>query len=165
MVAPATIACANMCFREISMPSITRNLNIIARCGNQFRSVLLSGQRVSAVQASYLLHICAKPGMSQERLAHALHVNPSNAARQLSLLENEGFIDRRVTPQDKRLMEIHPTDKALAVIPRIREVNDQWNAYLTEGIPSEDLVALERMLDHMRSRAIAWDEKREAHAT
>ena len=147
------------------MPSITRNLNIIARCGNQFRSALLADTGISAVQAPYLLHICASPGMSQEQLARALHVNPSNAARQLSLLEGQGFIDRRVSPQDKRLMEIHPTSKALACVPLIREVNDQWNAYLTEGISPGDLEALERMLDHMRGRAIKWDEEREAQAT
>ena len=117
------------------------------------------------MQAPYLLHICASPGMSQEQLARALHVNPSNAARQLSLLEGQGFIDRRVSPQDKRLMEIHPTAKALACVPLIREVNDQWNAYLTEGISPEDLEALERMLEHMRGRAIKWDEEREAQAT
>jgi len=147
------------------MPSITRNLNIIARCGSQFRTALLADQHVSAVQAAYLLHICAKPGLSQEKLARALHVNPSNAARQLSLLEGEGFIDRRISPQDKRLMEIHPTDKALAAVPRIRDVNDQWNAYLTEGISHDDLKALERMLNHMRSRAIAWDDRKEARST
>ena len=147
------------------MPSITRNLNIIARCGNQFRSALLAGQGITAVQSPYLLHICARPGMSQEKLARALHVNPSNAARQLSLLEGQGFINRQVSPQDKRLMEIHPTAKALAAVPLIREVNDQWNVYLTEGIYTEDLEALERMLEHMRGRAINWDEEREAQAT
>ena len=147
------------------MPSITRNLNIIARCGNQFRSALLADTGISAVQAPYLLHICASPAMSQEQLARVLHVNPSNAARQLSLLEGQGYIDRRVSPQDKRLMEIHPTAKALACVPLIREVNDQWNAYLTEGISPGDLEALERMLEHMRGRAIQWDEEREAQAT
>ena len=37
--------------------------------------------------------------------------------------------------------------------------------YLTEGISPDDLEALERMLDHMRGRAIQWDEEREAQAT
>lgn len=147
------------------MPSITRNLNIIARCGNQFRSALLSDQGLTAAQAPYLLHICGRPGMSQEQLARALHVNPSNAARQLSLLEGQGFINRQVSQQDKRLMEIHPTEKALISIPLIRRVNDQWNTYLTQGFSTEELESLENMLDDMRARAIAWDEEREAQST
>ncbi len=141
------------------MPSITRNLNIIARCGNQFRSTRLAAHGISAAQSPYLLHICSRPGMSQEQLARALHVNPSNAARQLSALEAEGFISRIVSTQDKRLMEIHPLDKALALVPLIREVNAQWQSYLTQGISPDDLNALEAMLDGMRDRAIEWDEK------
>ena len=65
------------------MPSITRNLNIIARCGNQFRSALLADTGTSAVQAPYLLHICASPGMSQEQLAHRAGLS----MRFISLLE------------------------------------------------------------------------------
>lgn len=140
------------------MPSITRNLNVLARCGNQFRNAMLADLGVTAAQAPYLLHICSRPGMSQEQLARALHVNPSNAARQLSLLEGEAFIQRRISAQDKRLMEIHPTAKAVEAVPLIHQVNDRWNAYLTGGLSPQQLEALDAMLDHMRQRAVAWDE-------
>lgn len=155
------IADARFSIKENSMPSITRNLNILARCGNQFRSLALASEGISAAQAPYILHICSRPGMSQEQLARALHVNPSNAARQLSLLENAEFIQRKVSPQDKRLMEIHPTDKARRAEPLILKVNERWNAFLTKGMSGEQLRLLESMLDMMRARAVSWDEGKE----
>ena len=141
------------------MPAITRDLNVIARCGNQFRSALLCEHGISAAQAPYILHICAKPGMSQEQLANALHVNPSNATRQLSMLENQGIIKRNTCSYDKRLIELFPTDKAIAAEPLIRNINRQWHDYLTNSFEDAELAALEVMLEKMRMLAIAWDKK------
>ena len=141
------------------MPAITRDLNVIARCGNQFRSALLCEHGISAAQAPYILHICAKPGMSQEQLANALHVNPSNATRQLSMLESQGIIKRNTCLHDKRLIELFPTDKAIAAEPLIRNINRQWHDYLTNSFEDAELEALEVMLEKMRMLAIAWDKK------
>lgn len=138
------------------MPAITRDLNVLARCGNQFRSSRLTDLQLTAAQSPYILHICARPGMSQEQVAHALHVNPSNAARQLAMLEQHGYITRTTSPQDRRLMALHPTDKALAAVPKIRGVNQQWHDYLTRGMDSSELAVLEDLLERMRHRAVAW---------
>lgn len=140
------------------MPSLTRDLHVIARCGNQFKTALLSGQGISAPQSSYILHICADPGMSQEQLANALHVNPSNVTRQLSTLESLEFIKRNSSLHDKRLIEIYPTQKALDAVPSIRQVNQRWYEYLTQDFASESLAALEEMLEKMRLLASVWDK-------
>lgn len=138
------------------MPAITRELNVLARCGNQFRSGRLAELHLTAAQSPYILHICARPGMSQEQVAQALHVNPSNATRQLGALEQQGYITRETSPQDRRLMALHPTEKALAAVPVIRGVNQQWHDYLTQGMTDSELAMLEDLLERMRQRAVAW---------
>ena len=141
------------------MHAITRDLNIIARCGQQFIAAMLSRHGISATQAPYILHICDKPGMSQEQLSNALHVNPSNAARQLSLLESQGYIKRNISKHDKRLIELRPTDKASSAVPIIREVNTRWNSYLTQDFDDAALASLENMLERMRILAVNMNAK------
>lgn len=145
------------------MPAISRSLNVLARCGNQFRTSKLEALDLSAAQAPYILHVCAKPGQTQEQLARALHVNPSNAARQLARLEEKGYI-RRAAPRDnRRQLIVEPCDKAIQAVAKVREVNRQWNDYLTQGMTAEEQDRLEALLNRMLALAVAWaDEEGEA---
>ena len=144
------------------MPAITRELNVLARCGNQFRGERLKALNLTAAQAPYLLHICARPGLSQEELATALHVNPSNAARQLAQLRDKGFVERRPHPQDRRQLAVHPTQQALQAVPAVRAINALWHDYITRGMSPEETATLETLLQKMRLRASAWDQERGA---
>lgn len=142
------------------MPIITRELNILARCGNQFRGKRLQQLALTAAQAPYILHICAMPGLSQEELASELHVNPSNAARQLSALCDNGFVDRRLCDDDRRQLLVYPTQKAIDAVPVVRSINAAWHDYLTQGMTQEEKASLEVLLEKMRLRAAQWDRER-----
>lgn len=143
------------------MPAITRELNILARCGNQFRGERLQKLSLTAAQAPYILHICLHPGLSQEELAAELHVNPSNAARQLAALTENGFVTRESKQEDKRQLAVYPTDKAREAFPIVRSVNAQWNHYLTQDMTEEEKAILEVLLEKMRFRAEGWDSERD----
>ncbi len=143
------------------MPVITRELNILARCGNQFRGERLKELNLTAAQAPYILHICARPGLSQEELARHLHVNPSNAARQLSALSDNGFVTRQPGEGDRRLLAIYPTEKALAAHPVVRSINAEWHDYLTHDMTEQEKASLEVLLEKMRLRAAQWEQERE----
>ncbi len=142
------------------MPVITRELNILARCGNQFRGERLKPLALTAAQAPYILHICARPGRSQEELAAALHVNPSNAARQLARLHDLGFITRQAHETNRRQLAVYPTDKAKEACPLVRQINAQWHDYLTHDMTEEEKGQLEVLLEKMRRRASVWDRER-----
>lgn len=144
------------------MPVITRSLNVIARCGNQYRGAKLAALDLTAAQAPYILHSCAHAGLSQDQLAKALHVNPSNATRQLGSLEEKGYIIREAPPDNRRLLLIQPTEKARKAAPQIHEVNRQWNDYLTRGLQPAELEQLENLMQLMLSRAVCWEESEAA---
>ncbi len=138
------------------MPAITRALNVLARCGNRYRGEQLAPLGITPMQASYLLHIVATPGMSQEEAARALHVNPSNAARQVALLMENGFVQRSVSEEDRRRTELYPTDKAREAAARIRQVNAAWHEILTQGMLEKDRDMLQTLLNRVCERAEAW---------
>ncbi len=135
------------------MPSFMRNLNVTARCANQFRADKLAGVGLTGCQHSYIIHICNNPGISQENLSKILYINKSNVARQLSILEENGFIYREQSPNDKRNMLVYPTDKANKVLPVVRQVLKEWSSYLSEGFTEEEISKFNEMMDKICQKA------------
>lgn len=140
------------------MPQIIRDITEIARCGAQYRTEALAPLGLKACHASYLVEICAHPGISQDRLAARICVNKSNVARQAAILEEEGFISRIPSPSDKRIMQLYPTDKARELLPRIDPILHRWEDCLTTDITEEEKEVLKRLLGRMKDKASDWME-------
>lgn len=140
------------------MSKIIRNITEIARCGAQYRTEALAPMGLKACHASYLTEICANPGISQDKLAARICINKSNVARQAAILEEDGFVIRTPSPQDKRIMQLYPTEKTLALLPDISPILQQWEACLTSDVSDEERAVLERVLERMKDRAAEWVE-------
>ena len=141
------------------MPQIIKDITEIARCGAQFRNDNLAELDLKGCHARYLLEICRNPGISQDTLARRICINKSNIARQLVVLEEGGFVRRQPSQEDKRAMELYPTEKTLELLPRIRQILGQWSRYLTQDLTEEEVEVLSRVLTSMKARATIWMEE------
>lgn len=141
------------------MPHIIKTMNEIARCGMQYRTDNLEPFGLKSCHASYLLEICRNPGISQDMLARRICINKSNIARQIVVLEEGGFVERRSSQEDKRVMELYPTEKTLELLPELRKVLGGWSRYLTQDFTEEEIELLAKMLSSMRERAAQWMEE------
>lgn len=141
------------------MSKIIRNITEIARCGAQYRTEALAPMGLKACHASYLIEICAHPGISQDKLAARICINKSNVARQAAILEEDGFVIRTPSVQDKRIMQLYPTEKTLELLPRISPILRQWEACLTSDVSEEERAVLERVLERMKDKAAEWVEE------
>lgn len=141
------------------MPYIVKTMNEIVRCGMQYRNEKLAHFGLKSSHASYLLEICRSPGISQDTLAKRICFNKSNIARQIAVLEEGGFVRRKPGAEDKRVMELYPTEKTLELMPQIRQVLRSWRSYLMEGLSEEEIAVLDKALTSMRSRAGDWMEE------
>jgi len=141
------------------MPNIMRNITEITRLGAQYRGDAFAPMGLKAFHGSYLLNICANPGISQEQLAKNICINKSNVARQIVVLEEGGFVERRSSQEDKRVMELYPTAKTLELLPELRKVLGGWSRYLTQDFTEQEIELLGRMLSSMRERAAQWMEE------
>ena len=142
------------------MPYIIKTMNEIVRCGMQYRNEHLAPFGLKSSHASYLLEICRSPGISQDTLARRICFNKSNIARQIAALEEGGFVTRKPSEDDKRVMELYPTEKTLALMPRIRQILRDWRCCLMEGLTEEEIALLDKAMAHMRSRAGDYMEDR-----
>ncbi len=135
------------------MPSFMRQIKIIARCSNMYRTEALEGTGLNGAHTGYLFALCHTPGMSQEQLARHIYVNKSNVTRHLAQLEKLGYVERRQSEEDKRVTLVYPTQRALDIMPQVSEVIRGWNSYLTADFTEEELEQFNTMLTRMTERA------------
>lgn len=142
------------------MSQIIRDITEISRCGVQYRSDKLAPMGLKSCHASYLTEICETPGISQDKLARRICINKSNVARQVAVLEEEGFIIRKPSEADKRVMELYPTEKTLEVMPQINDVLMCWEDCITHDLTDEEQELITKMLMKMKARASLYMEDR-----
>ena len=141
------------------MAAFSHNLNIVGRCTQMQRSQKLKPLGICGGQVPYLLRLCREPGLTQEEIAEALYVNKSTAARQVNSLERAGFVERRVSAEDRRCMRVYPTDRALAALPQLRETVQEWNEYLLDGFTESERATLLQMMERVAGRAQAYIQR------
>ena len=142
------------------MSQIIRDITEIARCGAQYKADRLAPMGLKGCHASYLTEICAHPGISQDQLAKRICINKSNVARQAATLEEEGFLTRIPSPTDKRIMELHPTQKTLDLLPEISSVLKEWETCITGDLTPEELDLMAALVAKMKSRATDYMDGR-----
>ena len=141
------------------MASYMKSINVISRCCSLWRSEKLKDCDIGDCQHSYIYEICRSPGISQDKLARSLFINKSNASRQLAFLEKNGYVERRQSDRDRRVILVYPTEKMLRILPEVRAATLEWKAYLTEGMTEEELTVLKGLLERMAARAAEYAER------
>ncbi len=142
------------------MPDLMHHITDIARCAALFRQEELAALGLKSCHASYLCAVCSCPGITQDQLARRIFINKSNVARQLVVLEEDGFVERRPSPEDKRAIQVFPTQKAHDAMPQIIRIFRVWESFVAQDLSEEERKALAAMLEKMKSRSADWMEKR-----
>lgn len=135
------------------MHPFMRQISITYRCAMRFRERELADTGLAGCQTPYLTTLYRQPGISQEEMARSLNVNKSSVTRQLSVLEEKGYVRREADPCDKRIQLVYPTDKALELKGRLFQCYHDWNCYLTQDFTEEEQAELSRLMAKIASRA------------
>lgn len=136
------------------MEALMKCISRTSRCAILYRSKKLEPDGLNGHQHTYILNICQNPGISQERLAQMIYINKSNVARQIALLEQNGFITRIPYEKDKRVLCVFPTQKALDIYPKVKSLLQEWDSYLTEEFTQEERQSLCSFLERVMNKAI-----------
>lgn len=138
------------------MPSLMRYINIVSRCATIWRTDKLEGTELGDQHYSYILVVCRRPGISQDAISRRLFINKSNVTRSLAYLEEHGFVTRERDPEDRRQTRVYPTEKAIDILPRVREMIKGWNSYITEGFTEEEMEMYLSMTERLAERAAEY---------
>lgn len=142
------------------MATIIRKMSTISRCINIYRSEK-SPEDLPGIYHGYVFAIYNNPGMPQEWLAKHMFFNKSTVARHLAQLEKAGYIERCISPKDKRELLVYPTEKMNNIYLRIKKITQSWNEIISEEISPEELEAFNNTLDKILKKSIEISEKTE----
>ncbi|MCG8391597.1 MAG: MarR family transcriptional regulator [Pseudomonadales bacterium] len=105
---------------------------------------------LSRARWQVLWHLARHEGIHQAALAERLDVAPISLARQVDRLEQEGLVERRADPGDRRRCLLYLTEAAQPALEALRDKAALTRQRALAGLSREDRAILQRMLETMR---------------
>lgn len=91
----------------------------------------------------YIMFIYDNPGCSQDDLVNMFGQSKGNIAKTLRKLEDQGFIQRQVNPENRRKYMLNTIEKGRNLVPEYRKISKQWE--MEVGITEEDIELKKRI--------------------
>ncbi|MDB5461421.1 MAG: MarR family transcriptional regulator [Caulobacteraceae bacterium] len=133
--------------------------SMLVRLARIYRSGIddaLTGLGLSDALALPVVVLGRRPeGMRQNQLADDLGVEGPSLVRLLDRLVEDGLVERREDPADRRAKTVHLTAVGQDHSRKASRVLDAFRASLLEGVPPEDIEATLRVFEVMQARLLA----------
>jgi MarR family transcriptional regulator for hemolysin len=101
---------------------------------------------ISRAQWAVLIRIERTEGLKQSELAEMLDLQPITLTRLLDRLANNGLIERRADPNDRRANRLYLTAAAKPVLGQLAELGADMMETVLEGLSA---ASIERMLKEL----------------
>ncbi|WP_423408963.1 MarR family winged helix-turn-helix transcriptional regulator [Heyndrickxia sp. MSNUG] len=132
------------------MKEILLEIGMIARALDSISNIEFKEYDLTKGQYLYLVRICENPGIIQEKLAEMIKVDRTTAARAIKKLELNGFIEKKVDQQNKKIKKLFPTEKGENVYPFIKKEHDYSNIVALEGFSEKEAETIFNLLLRVR---------------
>jgi DNA-binding MarR family transcriptional regulator len=91
----------------------------------------------------FIMGIYDNPGISQDDLVIMFGQSKANVAKSLKKLEDQGYIERQVNPENRRKYMLKTTSKGDELVPKVRQISKDWEKEV--GITEDDREVIERI--------------------
>jgi MarR family transcriptional regulator for hemolysin len=93
--------------------------------GRRFNQRALLFLGLTRAQCKVLGYLARNEGINQSGLADLLEIKPMTLVRQIDRMEEDGWIERRPDPADRRAHRLVLTDKARPILARILDLSTE----------------------------------------
>ncbi|MBO9725543.1 MAG: MarR family transcriptional regulator [Novosphingobium sp.] len=139
--------------RQSSEKALAARLGPVSRSWQQLADSALSSLGVSNSSGWALVHLLRLGDeVRQGDLARVINVTEPSLVRTLHLLEDAGLVERRADDSDRRAKNLCLTEEGAAAARRIDKRLIELRASLLDGIPTEDVETVVRVLDGIAAR-------------
>jgi MarR family transcriptional regulator, transcriptional regulator for hemolysin len=122
------------------------------------RQARQTGLLITRRQAAVVLYIARNEGVSQAEVAAWLDIEPIALVRMLDKLHEEGLVERRAHPTDRRVRTLWLTSRAEPVVERILEINQTIREESFAGLEPGTRVAMIAALGSIKDNLILQEE-------
>src|ERR1700731_2459903 len=123
-----------------------------------------TGLAIPRQQARALLSVARNEGLSQAAVATFLDIEPIALVRLLDRLHEEGLVERRLHPTDRRVRTLWLTPVGWRVVDRVLAINREIRDEASAGLSPAAREAMMRALDHMKDNLLLAEEGESAAA-
>lgn len=142
--------------------SVTQDIQLDQLPGYQFRrlhqlavahfTVRMDRIGLTPLQWAALVATLQRPGLDQSTLSREIRIDTSTIAGVLDRLENRGLIQRKPSPDDRRLRLLYVTDEGRALLDEATEAVLGTQEWLMEPLSAQERTLLmdlmRRVLQH-----------------
>ena len=132
------------------MTRFSNDVNALERWLRHQRRSYMEPLGLKGIHARLVMAICRDPGCSQDRLAKQMRFDKSTIARQLELMESMGYVERKASQKDKRMLCVYPTEKMQQFQPGLEAAMDEWEEELLRELTPEEKELLMSLLEKVR---------------
>lgn len=125
---------------------IMRDISIIMRKMRVHAERALADEGIGFPEQQVLMCLIAHGDFTQERIARYLDIDKGAVAKTVAKLEQKGYVERTVNPQNKREKLVVATDRATRVFDKMRREYDVISARMFAGLSQDDVDQLEASL-------------------
>ena len=123
-----------------------------------------TGLLITRRQAAVVLYIARNEGVSQAEVAAWLDIEPIALVRMLDKLHEEGLVERRAHPTDRRVRTLWLTSRAEPVVKRILEINQAIREESFAGLEPGTRVAMIAELGSIKDNLTLQEEAAGDHS-
>lgn len=105
---------------------------------------------LTRAQWSVLAHLKWSDGVKQTTLAKKMDIKPITLGRHIDRLEQEGWVERREDPEDRRAKRLFLTPKATPMLKQLRKLGEKVNQQTLQGVNGKEEAKLLEILQRMR---------------
>lgn len=124
-------------------------ISMIQRNTNRYFDLSLETDQIGSGQQFFLLRIGENEGITMYDLARMGNFDKGTVTKAVQKMAQQGYVRIEVDEHDKRVRHLYITDRARAVIERVYDLRDSWNAQITEGFTPEEREQVLRLLERM----------------
>jgi MarR family transcriptional regulator, transcriptional regulator for hemolysin len=106
--------------------------------GRRFNQRALLFLGLTRAQCKVLGYLARNEGINQAGLADLLEIKPMSLVRQIDRMEEDGWIERRPDPSDRRAHRLVLTEKARPILARILDLSNEIRTEAFAGLSAAD---------------------------
>jgi DNA-binding MarR family transcriptional regulator len=106
--------------------------------GRRFNQRALLFLGLTRAQCKVLGYLARNEGINQAGLADLLEIKPMTLVRQIDRMEEDGWIERRPQPGDRRARRLVLTDKARPILACILDLSNEVRTEAFAGLSHEE---------------------------
>jgi DNA-binding MarR family transcriptional regulator len=113
---------------------------------------------LSPAQATALLILNDRPGLTLRDLAESLSTDQATTSAMVDRLMSQNYVRRETDPDDRRRARLLLTEEAGGIVQRLGDAREATNRLIFEALGKQESADLSRILTHLLGRLSEMSE-------